>query len=538
MPTEPTSTEALLRAILESPQRIVIFALDRDYRYLAFNENHRKTMASIWGAQIELGRSMLEYIQRDDDRQRAQRNFDRALAGEHFVLTESYGGGERRTFEDAYGPILDDQGEVVGLTLFLTDITPQIQIEAALKDHQEHLEHLVQMRTQDLEAAHVQLVRSQKSESLGIMAAGLAHDFNNLLVGILGCTDLVLVDLPPGAPIRPLVEQIERSASRAAGLTRQLLTYAGQIPSKIRTLDLNAEIRHNAALLRASLPPGAALTIALSEHLPQLQGDVVQLLAAIRNLVVNAGEALDEAGGTVQIQTDTLDVGEGGVLDLCSSDVLSCGTHAIVRVIDDGCGLDQPTQIRMFDPFFTTKFAGRGLGLASVLGTVRSHRGGMRVFSAPGAGSTFELLLPIAPEGPSLAPRREPSRDVTHGSVLVIDDEPQVRMVAAEMLTRMGFAILEAGDGQQGLDTLQSNQDTVVAVILDMTMPRMDGQHAFAQLRALVPQLPIVVISGWMREHHRLGFLASEERAAFLQKPFRVADLRAAMQEVGALKES
>ncbi|HHO50807.1 MAG TPA: response regulator [Deltaproteobacteria bacterium] len=537
MPVEPISTEALLRAILESPRRIVLFALDRDYRYLAFNENHRAIMAEIWGAEIEIGHPMLDYIHRDDDRARAQRNFDRALAGEHFVLNESYGELERRTYEDAYGPILSEQGQVIGLTVFLTDITPRLKIEEEHQEHQEHLEHLVQMRTRDLEAAHIQLVRSQKSESLGIMAAGLAHDFNNLLVGILGCTDLALVDLPPNAPIRPLVEQIERSASRAAGLTRQLLTYAGQIPSKIRTLDLNAEIRHNAALLRASLPPDAILELDLPEHLPQLQGDVVQLLAAIRNLVVNAGEALGEGGHTVRIQTGTLDVGLGGLPDLCSDDVLAIGTHVIVRVSDDGCGLDQPTQIRMFDPFFTTKFAGRGLGLASVQGIVRSHRGGMRVFSTLGEGSIFEILLPIAPEGPSRAPDTAPAPDVTHGSVLVIDDEPQVRMVAAEMLMRMGFATLEAGDGQQGLELLEARQDTVVAVILDMTMPRMDGELAFTRLRALAPGLPIVVISGWMREHQRLEFLTGEQHAAFLQKPFRVAELRAAMHEIGALRE-
>ncbi|MBC7172933.1 MAG: PAS domain-containing protein, partial [Polyangiaceae bacterium] len=192
MGSDSSQQQAVFRAILESPQDIVIFALDCDYRYLAFNENHARTMKQIWGVELAVGADMLALIGREDDRDKARRNFDRALAGESFKVIEEYGDEriDRRVYENVYGPISDDVGSVLGLTVYLTDITARRRTEIELENYRTRLEDLVRQRTEELDAAHARLLHTQKLESLGMLAGGIAHDFNNLLAVIVSRAEL------------------------------------------------------------------------------------------------------------------------------------------------------------------------------------------------------------------------------------------------------------------------------------------------------------------------------------------------------------
>jgi len=222
---DASRSEAILRAILESPPEIVIFALDRGYRYLAFNENHRATIAAIWGVDIRPGQCMLEVITRSDDRARAKANFDRALRGESFTRVEAYGdeGKRRRYYEDVYSPIFAPDGEVIGLTVFLTDITEERRRQSELAAYRERLEVLVEARTRELAAAERRLAQAQKLESLGILAGGIAHDFNNLLVGVVGYAELLLDASDGGPPDLELIRRIKQTALGASELTDLML---------------------------------------------------------------------------------------------------------------------------------------------------------------------------------------------------------------------------------------------------------------------------------------------------------------------------
>jgi signal transduction histidine kinase len=235
--------------------------------------------------------------------------------------------------------------------------------------------------------------RAEGEDRLGIFAGGLAHDFNNLLTGILGNATLLQQDIPPESPAQQSLRQIETAALRAAELVQQLLAYAGQGPLRLRPIDLSRLIHDMARLLRASVPPGTLLRLALAPNLPLIPGDPVQLRQLVTALLANAAEALPAGNGVITIRTEYLAGPQGQSTDLVPESAPE-GGHAYLEVTDNGCGMDRRTLDRIFDPFFTTKFQGRGLGLAAVWGIVRAHQGLIRVASTPGQGSVFRVFLP------------------------------------------------------------------------------------------------------------------------------------------------
>jgi signal transduction histidine kinase len=390
-------SQAVLGAILESPPDIVIFALDRDYRYLAYNQNHARTIKLIWGVDIHVGMSMLHVIGREDDRLKARRNFDRALQGESFTLREEYGDESmrRRVYEDVYSPIRADDGEVVGLTVYLTDITEQKAAELELDNYRCRLEELVRRRTSELEAAHAQLLYAQKLESLGVLAGGVAHDFNNLLAVILARAELAGPSLCAEHPAHGHFEIIRETALEARMLTRQLLAYSGKGRFMIQAVDPTAMIESMASLLRASIPDTVQLTFDFCASSSVVRLDVTQARQVILNLVTNAAEAI-EGEGQVVVRTRLVDADDRLLAQACIQSDVGPGRYAAIEVQDTGCGMDREVRTRLFDPFFTTKLAGRGLGLAAVLGIVKTHRGALLLRTAPHEGSTFTVLLPLA----------------------------------------------------------------------------------------------------------------------------------------------
>jgi len=378
-----------------------------------------------------------------------------------------------------------------------------------------------------------QVHHAQKLESLGLLAGGIAHDFNNLLVGVLSNASLALLDLDDEAPARRVVLEIERTAQRAADLTRQLLAYSGKGRFVVEPLQLSALASEMAQLLRTVVSKDATLELDLEETLPEMLGDATQLRQVIMNLITNASDALQGSPGTVTVRTR-----RDSALAL-APDALHFGVEAIrageavcLEVLDTGIGMTRSTAERIFDPFFSTKFTGRGLGLAATLGIVRGHQGAISVESTPGHGTRFVLRFPVstprevppvASEAPSLARHR--------GRVLVVDDDSVVRSVATALLTRRGFEVVSDASGLSALERLGTNATDVRFVLLDLTMPGLTGIEMLQRLRALErdagrPPITVFLMSGYSEQEvtHGVNDLSI---AGFLQKPFTIADVDA-----------
>jgi signal transduction histidine kinase/CheY-like chemotaxis protein len=526
--------EAVLRAILESPENIVIFALDREYCYLAFNENHARTMKHIWGVDIRVGDCMLDLIGRDDDRTKARQNFERALAGDSFTLIEEYGDERmhRRVYQDVYSPIRDEGGAVIGLTLYLTDITEQRSREIELEAYRTRLEELVKQRTLELESAHAQLLHAQKLESLGVLAGGIAHDFNNLLAVILARSELALSLLSCDHAGRAHIDIVRDTAMEARMLTKQLLGYSGKGKFVVQSVDLREMVESMAQLLRASIRKSITLAFELDETPLAIEADVTQVRQVLLNLVTNAAEAIGDGPGLVTIRARALDLDESMLKRACIQSNVAVGRHACLQVEDNGTGMDERVRTKLFDPFFTTKFSGRGLGLAAVLGIVTSHRGTILLRTGLGEGSCFTVVFPLA-SGPAEPLMRAPA--ATHqsfrgeGAVLVVDDEEPVRAVVSEVLASLGYRVFQAPGGTRACELYRRHADIIRVVLLDLTMPEMSGEQTLRELQAIRRDVKVIVLTGYTEDEARLRFVQGD-LAGFLTKPFVREELIATLE--------
>jgi len=375
-----------------------------------------------------------------------------------------------------------------------------------------------------------------KLESLAILASGIGHDFNNLLTGILGNSGLVLRELPPAAAERTMVYQVEAAAEKAANLSDQLLSYAGEDRLRLRPSSLNELVRESEGALGEVVPEGATLQFQLRRGLPPVEVDPEQIKSVLSNLVKNAGESLAEGRGVITVRSSQVQAErsyfEGAVVD----DGLPAGTYIFFEVSDSGVGVDESVRNRMFEPFFSTKGTGRGLGLASSLGIVRAHRGTITVYSEPGRGSTFEVLLPAAQERQVEVPETSVKDWRGGGTILVVDDEELVREVAQDILEQQGFEVLVAVDGRQAVEIFGQCAAGIRAVLLDLTMPGMDGEEAFHGIREIDSKAVILLMSGYSQQRARQR-MEGEGLAGFLHKPFRPRDLLSKLREVLAAAE-
>ncbi|MEO7362778.1 MAG: response regulator [Gemmatimonadaceae bacterium] len=366
----------------------------------------------------------------------------------------------------------------------------------------------------------------QKLESLGVLAGGIAHDFNNLLVGILGNASVSLLDMPVSSPAHAAVTAIERAARDAATLTRQLLAYAGKGRFLLEPLDVSVLVRQLRPVLQTALGARASLINELAEHLPVVHADGEQLRQAVVNVVTNAAEAIGERAGSVRVYTSEEQLTEVRLRRCLSGNRAKPGLFACISVEDDGVGMDEATLARVFDPFFSTRLAGRGLGLAATLGIVHGHSGALEVVSTQGKGTTMRLYFPAAYE--------EKERSLTTGGnaagtatartrvrVLVVDDDAHVRALAHRVLDRLNYEATEVVDGAEALEFLRADPTQVDAVLLDMTMPRLNGEDTLRGIRALAPWMPVILMSGH-DEREVTPRLLEHGLGGYLQKPFTV----------------
>ena len=374
----------------------------------------------------------------------------------------------------------------------------------------------------DLRQSEEQMRSAQKLESLGILAGGIAHDFNNLLVGVLGNASLALTELPEDSPARGFVKDVETSAQRAAELTRQMLAYSGRGKIVVESLRLSQVVHEMTQLLGRVISKRARLSLHLREDLPPIVADATQVRQVVMNLITNASDALLGEPGLVTLRTGTIHADARMLAGTYLNEELPAGVYVYLEVTDSGVGMDAATRARIFEPFFTTKFTGRGLGLAAVLGIVRSHKGAIDVTSEPGCGTTFRVLFPASASiaDVPIARNLTPANWKGSGVALVVDDEEAVRGVARHLLERSGFSIVEAATGEEALAICAAQRSALRIVLLDLTMPGMSGEATLAELRHRWPSLPVIVSSGFMHDDS-----TGIEGVPFLAKPYRPAEL-------------
>ncbi|HEY3011895.1 MAG TPA: ATP-binding protein [Gemmatimonadales bacterium] len=504
-----------------------------------------------------IGKALAAYVASEDrPRFRLLLNQQARRGGTHMTSFKlRTRNGTRLYAEMTYSIVEAADRKPAGFRWLIRDVTEQERLTRQIRTLNAELESRVAERTADLQAAQQlsedllcreQAARRaaeaseaesrhvQKLESIGVLAGGLAHDFNNLLHVVLGNADIALSRLPARSPAREPLEEVVRATIRAADLTRQMLAYSGKGAFVIRHLDLSQEVRETATLLRTALSKQASLVWDLASNLPAVNADATQVRQIVMNLITNASDALGKEGGTIRLRTGVVrrdelnDARFGPPMQGDESVAQGADPFVFLEVCDTGTGMTPDTLQRIFDPFFSTKFAGRGLGLAAVMGIVRSHQGMIRIRTEPGQGTRFRVLFPAVAGTAGSAEKPSTARSDWRGSgvVLVVEDEDGVREVAQRMLQDFGFDTVAAVDGREALEIMDRVGDEVTAVLLDLSMPRMGGQETFRRLREARPDIPVILMSGYSEQVVVPQFTGGKPGlTTFLQKPFLAEDL-------------
>ncbi len=413
-------------------------------------------------------------------------------------------------------PVRSRDGQIKAGVAILHDITDRKRAEAERLEMERRLLH------------------AQKLESLGVLAGGIAHDFNNLLMAILGYADLALLELSPASPARPSLQEIVNASHRAAELCRQMLAYSGRGKFVIERLRLDDVVQEMIHMLKTCISKKVLLNLNLAKDLPPIEGDPGQVRQVLMNLVLNASEAIGDRSGVVTVSTGARYCDADYLRETFIDDALPEGVYVSLEVSDTGCGMDRETQARIFEPFFTTKFTGRGLGMAAVLGIVRGHKGALKVYSEPGRGTTFRILFPAltgASEDAGIRELESQNGWRGQGTVLLVDDEETILAVGRLMLEKLGFSVITAVDGKEAVDIYKERGSEVALVLLDLTMPHMNGEEAFRELRRIDPGVRVIISSGYSEQEIAARF-AGKGLAGFIQKPYQVAKLREAVMRI------
>jgi PAS domain S-box-containing protein len=501
------ASEELLRRVVETAP-VVLWSVDKDAIFTLSTGRALRDLGLAPGEVV--GRSSLEMYATVPG---IIDGIRRGLAGEELTNVVEAAG---RWFETLYAPLRDKAGQVAGLLGLSIDITERRTAE------------------QEQEQLRAQLLQAQKLESLGILAGGIAHDFNNILTAILGSATVALRTIPNENPARDDIENIVAAARRAANLTRQMLAYSGKGHFDVRPIDISEQVREITQLLETTVPKKVQLRLELGRDLPAVEVDIAQLQQIVMNLVINGAEAIGDDPGTVHVVTGVEEVGSSyasSSSSIFSTDGLAPGKYVFLEVADTGHGMDDATKAKIFDPFFTTKFAGRGLGLAAVLGIVRAHQAAIEVRSIPRKGSTFRVLFRASREAPARAEEDSDCSYRNSGLVLVIDDDAGSRRALRRALELFGFSVEEAVDGAEGAALFAERAEQVVLVIVDMTMPKMGGDETLREIRRRSASVPVILTSGYSQVEAMSRFTA-KDLAGFLEKPFTTESLATKLRAI------
>lgn len=398
------------------------------------------------------------------------------------------------------------------------------------------IEDITRRREEEAEkqAFEEQFRETQRLESIGVLAGGIAHDFNNILAVIIGNCALAKMD-PEKFELR--VNDIEKASERAALLCRQMLEYAGRGQTAMTQISMAVLVSDMVEMLSSAGQKNIVINKVVAPELPPVLGDISQIRQIVMNLIINATEAIGEAQGEIAVILTRVDL----TLEEPKRDhlgrVIPSGSYLCLEVTDNGCGMDEETRRRMFEPFFTTKFTGRGLGLSATLGIISKHEGALQVDSPPGGGTRFKVYLPVskAPARRDTA-RRKPDGPVpwkAEGTVLLVEDEDQVRSIARRILEQFGFTVIEAVNGKEALEAYRRESERITLVITDIGMPVMDGYQVVQEIKRLAPGLPVVVSSGF-GDTSITSRIPPQALAGMISKPYTTAELQAVLQAIVA----
>jgi two-component system cell cycle sensor histidine kinase/response regulator CckA len=500
-----------LAAIVESSDDAII---SKDLNGIVQTWNKGAERLYDYSALEMTGRSMSLLLppDRPDEEALILKRIAKGERVDHFETTRLRKDGRQIEVSLSISPIYDKGGIVRGASHVARDITERRTLET-------------------------QRLHAQKLESLGVLAGGVAHDFNNLLTGILGNASLVADSMHPSNPDRPILNECVQAAERAAQLTRQLLAYAGKGRFVVEPVSLSALVREISALIQTSISRKVQVRLELADNLPTVEADAGQLQQVVMNLIINGAEAIGQNVGLVVCSTASQMVDDAYIRTLGpEARYIAPGRYVALEVHDSGCGMDEATLARIFDPFFTTKFTGRGLGLAAVSGIVHGHKGAIKVYSSPGKGTTFKVLFPaMGVENVSQTLDFHGACEGNNQTVLIVDDEESVRSTARNTLQRRGYRTLEAKDGREALEVFREFANEITLVLLDLTMPYMNGEEVLRELKIILPDVRVLLSSGF-NEVEAVRRFAGKGLAGFLQKPYTAALLAETIKRIIAEK--
>ena len=378
------------------------------------------------------------------------------------------------------------------------------------------------------------LQRSKKMESLGTMAGSIAHNFNNLLMVVLGNLELAKSDLSEGSTAARNIQRAANASQRAADLSSMMLTYVGQLKMESVPVDLSQAVKAVLKNLDESKMANVNLDMELTDPMPLVAADADQMRQMISGFITNAIEALGKEDGRVRISTGSMQCNKDYLSTTYLKEEMPEGMYAYVEVADTGLGMDAETLGKVFDPFFSTKFTGRGLGMAAVMGIIRSHNGAIKVSSVKNEGSVFTALLPI--QGVALRPSAVDNMDnenvAERGIVLLVDDDEMVMDIGNQFLKRMGYTVRTASSGQKALDIIKQASNRIDCLLLDFTMPGMDGLETMQQVKKIRPDARIIITSGYTRLQIEDRFAHIGPPDDFIQKPFQMKALQEKLDRV------
>ena len=498
----------LLRQIIDANPSL-IFVKDWEGRFVLVN----RATAGIYGTTVEAligktdadfnpNKEEVEHFLRDD-REVMTSGRAKNIAEEPVTNAAT---GETRWFQTTKVPLRQADGDVPKLLGVATEITERKRLEE-------------------------QLLQSQKMEAVGQLAGGVAHDFNNILTAIVGYADLLATEFAPNDRRLEDLEEIRKSARRAAALTRQLLAFSRKQVLEPRVLDVNEVVQNMDKMLRSLISESIRLETHYAANLFSARADPNQIEQVVMNLAINARDAMPE-GGTLTIETANATLDEDYALRHIS---VMPGEYVMLAVSDTGCGMDEDTKSRIFEPFFTTKEqgTGTGLGLSTVYGIVKQHGGNIWLYSEPGKGSTFKVYLPAVQEQPEVVRKSAPHAMPKSGgeTVLVVEDDEQLRRLAHRALAAQGYDVLEADRGSTAIDIARRHRGKIDLLLTDVVIPDTNGRKLADHLRASRPGLRVLFMSGYpdgAMGHN--GML--ETGVAYVAKPFTTEAITRKVREI------
>jgi two-component system cell cycle sensor histidine kinase/response regulator CckA len=512
-------SEERYRSLVEHlPQRI--FIKDRNSVYLSCN----KIYASDLGITPEEIAGNDDFAFYPPELAKAYRTSDQACMATSLVtdtIAPYQYDGQERWVHSFKVPYHNSQGQIIGVLGIFEDITDRKRLE------EERLE------------VERKLLHAQKLESLNIMAGGIAHDFNNQLAIVLGNLELALSDRTLVPEVKHSIKSAVEAAKRSAELSRQMQIYTGNTLYYSVELDLKELLTEKPSLLKLCVSRNVTLNLDIYKTLPSIKGDADQLQRLVTNILVNASEAIGDKNGDVTLRTGVMDCDEAYLRRSRLEEKPAPGWFVFLEVTDTGCGMDSETQLRLFDPFFTTKFWGRGLGMAEVMGIVKSHHGTIIIDSEVGKGTTIRVLFPASEkaQAPSdramdiVASKTEQDSVTGRKIILFVEDDPGLRSLGIKRLERLGYGSIVAGDGEECINVFRERLNEIDLVMLDYKMPKMDGAEAFEELLRIKPDVKVILCSGYAEDVVMRSF-PGQLPAGVLHKPYNMEALKGELDRV------